>query len=217
MGETCFTPGPTSLQGQPESIHCGDIKAHHFLLLMSTECPHQPQRSPWAHSISPSVRSCSLPFPTFSSFPFLSIFWMSGSQKHSLRNTLHADIHLIVFFPGDPTYNVEGTAPVPTCSYSQARWYLYSQGLYFWSFASILRPILHQYLQPDVSKCWLSRSVSKQSSQHTMIPPSKRLNPSEFPNGKTIRFQFCGSAPTHDLAWPRAQGFILRWKQSYTL
>lgn len=126
--------------------------------------PHQPQSSPWAHSISPSVRSCSLPFPTFSSFPFLSVFWMSGSQKHSLRNTLHADIHLIVFFPGDPTYNVEGTAPVPTCSYSQARWYLYSQGLYFWSFASILRPILHQYLQPDISKCWLSRSVSKQSS-----------------------------------------------------
>lgn len=50
-----------------------------------------------------------------------------------------------------------------------------------------------------------------------MIPPSKGLNPSESPNGKIIRSQFCGPTPTHHLGWQRAQGFILRRKQYPTL
>lgn len=97
------------------------------------------------------------------------------------------------------------------------RWYFYPHGLYTsgaplpssaLSLISTLNPMFQNVGSAD---------QSLNSSRHTMIPPSKGLNPSEFPNGKTIRSQFCGPTPTHHLAYPRAQGFILRRKQYHTL
>lgn len=89
--------------------------------------------------------------------------------------------------------------------------------LYFRGSASLASCVPHKYSQRDVSKCWLSRSVPKQSTQHTMTPPSKGLNPSEIPKGKTTRLQLCGPTRTHHLAWPGTQSFILRMKQNHTL
>lgn len=168
---------------------------------MSTEWPHQAQSSPWAHSTSPSIQSCSLPL-------------MTGSQRHSLLPILishsllpkgpklqlirHSSSSDVLIFTGMVVFFPPGAVLLGLCFYSQ--------------------PCPSSVLSTqDVSNCWLSRSVPKQSTQYTMTPPSKGLTPREFPKGKTIRLQFCGPTSTHHLAWPGTQGFVLRLKQHHTL
>lgn len=129
------------------------------------------------------------PFP---SFPFPSLD--ARISKAFPKIMLQADLHLTACFPGNPTTLTLRAQPL------SPRAHTYRPGGSIFiprGSASLLSP--HQYPQPDVSECWLRGSGPPQSGQHTTIPPSKGLNSSDFPNGKTIRLPFCG--PTLCITW----------------
>lgn len=136
--ETCLIQDHTFLLRQ--------TKPQNFLI-SSSSCQskgHASSRIPCgAHSISPSAPSClSLPFHRC---------W---SQKHPLRNTLHADLHLRAYFPGYPT-----TTHKAQFLFSGAHCHMFG-GIFILKGCTCgtlpLSPIPHQHPRPGVPKHWLS-------------------------------------------------------------
>lgn len=154
-----------------------------------------------------------LPLPHSASFPF----HRHWSQKHSLKNTLQVSepasqgTQLTTYKAqslfSDTHSHVSSSVLIPRGCTSGALLPLSAL-----SRINTLNLVFRNDGSADKSP--------KQSPQHTVILPSKGLNPSKFPNGKTMEAQFYGPENSSFLSLPiicpRALSFILSMKQYHT-